>query len=172
MHFGQKLNLSHAVFIGKTEERHIRSSQKLWQACVAAGDIYKKKYTGLYCIGCEEFKTPKELIDDKCPEHRRYELEKVEEENYFFKLSNYQEKLGQLLDSGELEILPEKRKNEIREFVRQGLSDFSISRSATRAKGWGIPVPGDDSQVIYVWFDALVNYISELGYDSESELFK
>ena len=165
---GQVLNLSNDDFVRTTEERHIRASQKLWQACDKAGDIYKKAYKGLYCVGCEEFKTKKELVDELCPEHKT-KPEEVEEENYFFKLSKYQDQLEKLIDSGSLQIIPETKKNEMREFVRQGLEDFSISRSTARAKNWGIDVPNDSSQKIYVWFDALINYITALGYGSDDE---
>src|SRR3989344_4846926 len=136
------LNLSNDDFIRTTEDRHIRSSQKLWLLCDKAGDIYKKKYKGLYCVGCEEFKTKKELVDGLCSEHK-VAPEEVEEENYFFKLSKYDKQLLKLIESGELKIVPEVRKNEIAEFIKSGLEDFSISRSGERARGWGRPGPGD-----------------------------
>jgi len=164
------LNLSFDDFIRTTEERHIRGAQKLWQAC-DPDDIYKKEYRGLYCVGCEQFYTEKELVDGKCPEHGIVP-ETVEEENYFFKLSKYQKQLEKLIESDELKIVPESRKNEVLSFIRGGLEDFSISRSKARAKGWGIPVPGDEKQVIYVWFDALSNYINALGYADDGEKFK
>lgn len=165
------LNLSNDDFIRTTEERHVKSAQKLWTRCIEAGDIYKKKYKGLYCVGCEEFKTHKELIDGLCPEHH-VAPEEVEEENYFFRLSKYESQLAALIDSGDLKIIPDSKKNEVREFIKGGLEDFSISRSVARAKGWGIPVPDDDSQIMYVWFDALVNYISALGYADGGDLFQ
>lgn len=173
------LNLSNDDFIRTSvEERHIKGVQKLWRACQK--DIYKKKYSGLYCVGCESFKTEKELINGECPEHSGKKLELVEEENYFFKLSKYQAKLLQLIESGEFKIIPESRKHEIINFIKAGLEDFSISRSKERAKNgstpltasWGIPVPGDPEQLIYVWFDALANYINALGYAENSEQFK
>src|SRR3972149_298201 len=164
------LNLSFDDFIRTTEERHILGAQKLWQAC-DPGDIYKNKYRGLYCVGCEQFYTEKELVDGKCPEHGTVP-ETVEEENYFFKLSKYQNRLEKLIESNELGIVPESRRNEILSFIKGGLEDFSISRSKARAKGWGIPVPGDKNQVIYVWFDALSNYINALGYADDGEKFK
>ena len=163
------LNISFDDFIRTTEERHIKGAQKLWKAC--AKDIYKKQYRGLYCVGCETFYTEKELVEGKCPEHGTTP-ETVEEENYFFKLSNYQGRLKKLIESDELKIIPETRKNEVLSFINQGLEDFSISRSKERAKGWGVPVPGDPSQVIYVWFDALSNYINGLGYAEDGEPFK
>src|SRR3989344_575551 len=163
------LNISFDDFIRTTEERHIKGAQRLWKAC--AKDIYKKQYRGLYCVGCETFYTEKELVEGKCPEHGTTP-ETVEEENYFFKLSNYQGRLKKLIESDELKIIPETRKNEVLSFINQGLEDFSISRSKERAKGWGVPVPGDPSQVIYVWFDALSNYINGLGYAEDGEPFK
>ena len=165
------LNISNDDFIRTTEGRHIKGAQKLWRACEAAGDIYKKKYKGLYCVGCEEFKTEKDLIDGLCPEHNT-KLEEIEEENYFFRLSKYQDKVEKLIFSDELRIVPITRKNEALSFIRQGLQDFSISRSRERAKNWGIPVPGDDSQIIYVWYDALTWFINALGYSDNEEKFK
>lgn len=163
------LNISNNDFIRTTEKRHVEGVHKFWKACKSE-DIYKKGYEGLYCVGCEEFKTQKDLIEGVCPEHR-VKPEVVEEENYFFKLSNYQDKLLKLIESDELKITPSSRKNEILEFIRGGLEDFSISRSRERAKNWGISVPGDDSQIIYVWFDALTNYINALGYGEDDARF-
>lgn len=160
------LNLSFDDFIRTTEERHFKGAQKLWKACEK--DIYKKKYSGLYCVGCEEFYKEEELIDGLCPDHKT-KLELIEEENYFFKLSKYQDKIKNLIESDEIKIIPESRKNEIVSFINSGLQDFCISRSNERAKDWGISVPGDDSQKMWVWFDALSNYINALGYGSEDE---
>lgn len=167
----QILNLSWDDFIRTTEPRHIRSAQKLWSAC-KKDDIYKKKYKGLYCVGCEEFKTSKDLENGRCTEHPNLPLQAVEEENYFFRLSAYQKELQKLVESDKLEVIPETRKNEMLSFVKQGLEDFSISRSRERAEGRGIPVPGDESQVQYVWFDALTNYIAALGYSDDGEKLK
>ncbi|PJE57719.1 MAG: methionine--tRNA ligase [Candidatus Portnoybacteria bacterium CG10_big_fil_rev_8_21_14_0_10_38_18] len=164
------LNLSWDDFIRTTEERHIKGAQKLWQSCKKE-DIYKKKYKGLYCVGCEAFLTEKELIDGLCPEHKK-KPEIIEEENYFFRLSSYQKELEKLISSDKLKITPETRKNEVLSFIKSGLEDFSISRSNERAKNWGISVPGDDSQKIYVWFDALSNYINALDYAKNGKLFK
>lgn len=163
------LNLSFDDFIRTTEERHVKGAQKFWQACKAE-DIYKKKYKGHYCVGCETFYTTKDLEKGKCPEHKT-KPEVIEEENYFFKLSAYQNKLKRLIESGELEIIPKERKNEVLSFIDQGLEDFSISRSAKRAKGWGIPVPNDDKQIMYVWMDALSNYITALDYTKDGKLY-
>lgn len=164
-----KLNAKPNYFIKtSSDDLHRRGAQKLWSNCKKE-DIYKKSYKGLYCEGCEEFKTEKDLINGECPEHLGKKLVEVEEENYFFKLSNFQKKLEEIIESGELQIIPETRKNEMLSFIRGGLEDFSISRSNARAKNWGIPVPNDDSQMMYVWFDALSNYINALGYADESE---
>lgn len=164
------LNISNNDFIRTTTKKHFDASQKIWQAC-RKEDIYKKKYSGLYCVGCETFYTAKELIDGKCPEHQT-EPEVIEEENYFFKLSNYQKKLEKLIENDEYKIYPSFRKNEALSFIKMGLEDFSISRSKKRAKNWGVPVPNDPDQVIYVWFDALTNYISALDYSGNQKLFK
>ncbi|MFH1225661.1 MAG: methionine--tRNA ligase [bacterium] len=164
------LNLSFDKFVRTTEDYHFKGAQKLWQA-VKKSDIYKKKYAGLYCVGCELFLTEKELENGLCPEHQT-KPELVEEENYFFKLSDYQEKLYQLIESDKLKVSPERYKKEILGFIKQGLEDFSISRSKERAKGWGVPVPGDPEQVMYVWFDALANYITALDYAEEGKLYQ
>ena len=167
-----RLNVSTDDFIKTSQDiRHKEGAQKLWGACKKE-DIYKKTYKGLYCTGCEEFKTAKDLINGECPEHPGKKIEEVEEENYFFKLSNYQKTLEELIESNTLRIIPEIRKNETLAFIRGGLEDFSISRSNTRAKNWGIPVPGDESQMMYVWFDALSNYINALGYAEGGENYQ
>jgi len=167
----EKLGVHLDVFErGSDRQKHWPGVQKLWGLCDKNGDIYKKSYTGLYCVGCESFKTEKELVDGKCPEHLT-EPEKVTEENYFFKLSNYQEKLLELIESNNLQIIPENKRNEIISFIKQGLDDFSISRSKERARGVGVPVPNDDSQVMYVWFDALAIYITGIGYGYDEENF-
>lgn len=160
------LHGSYDDFIRTREDRHIKGAQHLWSSCKPE-DIYKKSYKGLYCVGCEAFYLEKDLAEDgTCPVHKK-PLQVVEEENYFFKLSNYQDQLKEAIESGEMEIKPESRKNEILSFIEGGLEDFSISRSQERAKRWGVPVPGDDSQVMYVWFDALSNYINALGFGSD-----
>ncbi|MBV7336027.1 methionine--tRNA ligase [Chloroflexi bacterium TSY] len=169
---GQVLNLSFDDFIRTSaEQRHIQGTHKFWQACDANGDIYKEAYRGYYCVGCEVFLSSDELVDGACPIHGT-KPDLIEEENYFFRLSRYQDKLIELIESDQLRIVPETRKNEILSFIRQGLEDFSISRSSQRAKGWGIPVPGDPEQVIYVWFDALTNYITGPGYATGGELYQ
>lgn len=164
------LNLSNDAFIRTTEKRHFAGAQKLWLTCKKE-DIYKRKYEGLYCLGCEEFKKEADLEKGLCPEHKK-KPEMVAEENYFFRLSKYQNKLAQLVQSDQLKIVPQSRKNEVLSFIKQGLEDFSISRTKERTKGWGVPVPGDSSQVMYVWFDALSNYITALDYAGDGKLFK
>jgi len=158
------LDLSFDDFIRTSVDvRHASGVQKLWEACDQNGDIYQRAYAGLYCVGCEQFYAENELADGLCPEHL-VAPELVEEQNYFFRLSRYTDRLRELIESDQLRIVPRTRKNEVLGFIRGGLADFSISRSRARARGWGIPVPGDAEQVTYVWFDALGNYISALGY--------
>ncbi|MBU1203428.1 methionine--tRNA ligase [Patescibacteria group bacterium] len=164
------LNLSFDDFIRTTEGRHFKGAQKLWKACKSE-DIYKKQYKGYYCVGCESFLLEKDLVDGKCLTHQK-EPDIVEEENYFFKLSNYQDKLLKLIESEEYKIIPESRKNEIISFIKMGLEDFSISRSVERAHGWGVPVPDDDKQIMYVWIDALSNYINALDYLNDGQLYQ
>ncbi len=165
----QTLNLSFEDFIRTREDRHMKGAQKMWSN-FKPEDVYTKTYKGLYCVGCEAFYTEEEAEEGKCPTHKK-QLEAVEEENYFFKLSNYQKKLEHLIESGELKIYPETRKNEMLSFIKQGLEDFSISRSMERAKNFGVTVPGDESQVMYVWVDALSNYINVLDYANEGNLY-
>lgn len=162
----EAFNLSYDNFIRTTDEAHKAAAQEMWRRCDAKGDIYKKKYTGLYCVGCEAFKTESDLVDGKCPDHL-IEPEEVEEENYFFKLSNYQTYLLEYL-AREGSIVPDFRRQEAINFVQSGLEDLSISREKTRMD-WGVPVPGDDNHVMYVWFDALTNYISTLGWPEDAE---
>ena len=156
---------------GSDQKTHFPSSQKLWTLCEK--DIYTKKYKGLYCVGCETFYEKGELNEKgECFEHPGKKLDEVEEENYFFKLSRYQDQLIKLIETGELEIVPEERKNEVLSFLKGGLQDISISRSNERAKNWGVPVPGDDKQRIYVWFDALNIYQSGVGFGWDEEKYK
>ena len=156
---------------GSDSEKHWPGVQKLWKLCEGNGDIYKKEYEGLYCVGCESFKTNEELIDSLCPVHQ-IKPELVKEENYFFRLSKYQEQLIQLIESNELKIAPANKKAEALSFIKSGLEDFSISRSNERARGVGVPVPGDPSQKIYVWYDALAIYITGIGFGWDEEKFK
>ena len=156
---------------GSDQKLHWLGVQNLWKKCLENGDIYKKTYKGLYCVGCEQFYKKTELKDGKCPEHLR-EPEVVEEENYFFKLSKYQDRLLKLIESDELKVFPKARRNETLGFVRQGLEDFSVSRPKERLEGLGVPVPGDDSQIMYVWFDALTIYMTASGWGYDETLWK
>jgi methionyl-tRNA synthetase len=165
----EALNLSFDDFIRTTEPRHIKGAQKLWLACKK--DIYKKIYRGLYCVGCEEYYKEEELVNGLCPEHKT-KPELVEEENYFFRLSKYQNQLIKIIEKDKIKIIPETRKTEILTFLQRGLEDICISRSAERARGWGIDVPGDPSQKIWVWFDALSNYINAVGYGTNQRKFQ
>lgn len=162
----EALNLSPDNFIRTTDPAHKAAVHEMWKRWDAAGDIYKKKYSGLYCVGCESFKTESDLVDGLCPDHK-VAPEEIEEENYFFRLSNYQAYLEDYLATPDV-IVPEYRRQEALTFVKKGLEDISISRETTRMD-WGIPVPGDDSQVVYVWFDALTNYISTLGWPADAD---
>lgn len=164
------LNLSNSDFIRTTDrKRHWPTVHKVWQKLKENGDIYKKKYKGLYCVGCESFLTKRDLVDGKCPIHKK-EPEVIEEENYFFKLSRYQDQLKEILESNQIKIFPELRKNEMLNFVKDGLEDVSCSRDKSKVE-WGVPVPDDDNQKIYVWFEALINYISALDYSENSDKF-
>jgi len=165
----KKLDISNNNFIRTSDrERHWPGAQLLWKKLVEAGDIYKGKYSGYYCVGCEAYVTEKDLIDGKCPYHFK-EPEKIEEENYFFKLSRYVDEIKNKIESGELKILPESRKNEILGMIKEGVGDISFSRPKEKLSDWGVPVPDDESQLMYVWCDALANYISALGYGSNNE---
>jgi methionyl-tRNA synthetase len=161
-----RLSLSFDDFIRTgSDPRHRPGVERLWRACEASGDLYRKTYEGLYCVGCEQFYPPAELVEGNCPEHGT-PPQLVAEENWFFRLSRYAGRLRDEIVSGRLRIEPASRRNEVLAFIAGGLEDFSVSRSVTRARGWGIPVPGDPTQVIYVWWDALGNYITALNYGS------
>ena len=171
----KKLNVTFDIWQrGSDTAAHFPSSQKLWNLCEKNGDIYKKSYSGLYCVGCETFYATDELNENgECFEHPGRKLDEVSEENYFFRLSKYQGFIEDLLESGELKIFPDFRKNEALGFVKKGLEDFSISRSRERARGWGIPVPNDPNQIMYVWFDALNIYQTGLKFgQSDDSLYK
>ena len=159
----EKLNISHSDFIRTSDKKkHWPGAQMLWTKLLAAGDIYKDTYKGLYCVGCEAFITEKDLIDGKCPNHNT-PPETIEEENYFFRLSKYADRIRQSIERDEVEIIPMARKNEILSFLDEGLQDISISRPEGEVL-WGVPVPNEPGQMMYVWFEALINYISALGY--------
>lgn len=162
----EKLDLSYDAFIRTTDEKHVAAAQEFWRRCAARGDIYKKDYQVKYCVGCELEKQESELVDGFCPFHPGKELEERNEENYFFRFSAYQERLLALYDERPDFVVPQHRLNEIRAFIERGPQDFSISRLKEKMS-WGIPVPDDDDHVMYVWFDALVNYISTLDWPDE-----
>jgi methionyl-tRNA synthetase len=149
------------------DERHVAAVNALWAACEARGDLERRPYRGVYCVGCEQFLDPDELEQGACPEHR-VTPELVEEENWFFRLSRYEATIRDAFASGRIRIEPPERAREVERLLEKGLRDVSVSRSRVRARGWGIPVPGDAEQVIWVWFDALANYLTTLGYPSNS----
>lgn len=164
------LNLKDDInFIRTTDINHVQAAQVFWKTCYDNGYIYKKDYTIKYCVGCELEKTDSELVEGKCPVHKTVP-EHIQEENYFFRLSMFQDKLLALYDQNPSLVIPAFRLEEMKVFVKAGLQDFSISRLASKMP-WGIPVPGDDTQVMYVWFDALVNYISAIGWPTDMETF-
>jgi len=165
------LNLSYTNFIRTTDPDHVKAAQEFWKLCDKNGDIYKKNYKTKYCVGCELEKTDSELVGGKCPLHPKLTIEVIEEENYFFKFSKYQKPLLDFYEQNPDFVIPEGKFNEIKSFVKEGLQDFSISRLKSKMP-WGVDVPGDDKQVMYVWFDALVNYISTLGWPKDEKKFK
>ncbi len=168
----ERLNIFEGLnFIRTTDEHHKKAAQEFWKLCLAKGDIYKKTYSVKYCVGCELEKTDSELEDNKCPIHPNMEIELIEEENYFFRFSKYQEKLLELYKNNPQFVVPASRLGEISKFVEGGLQDFSISRLKEKMS-WGVPVPDDDTQVMYVWFDALINYISTLGWPEDNQKFE
>ncbi len=165
------LNISNDDFIRTTDKkRHWPGAQKLWLKLAEAGDIYKKKYKGLYCAGHEAFVTDKDLVNGVCALHKT-KPEIIEEENYFFRLSRYSKKIKLFVKSGKLKVSPISRKNEILSLLKEGLEDISFSRPA-KSLSWGIPVPNDSNHTMYVWCDALSNYITAPGYDKETVKFK
>lgn len=164
------LNLSYTNFIRTTDQNHIEASQEFWKKCLENGDIYKKNYKIKYCVGCELEKTDSELVEGHCPLHSNQNLEIYEEENYFFRFSKYQQPLLKLYKDNSDFVIPQFRQKEIQVFVEQGLEDFSVSRLKSKMP-WGIDVPGDKDHVMYVWFDALINYISAIGWPKDLEKF-
>ena len=165
----KRLNIANDDFIRTTEPRHRTAVEKLLQACYEAGDIELGKYSGLYCVGCEEYYVEDELLDGKdCPIHKK-PVEYFEEENYFFRLSRFEQRLLDWYDAHPGAIVPDFRANEVRGFIKGGLRDFSISRTSLQ---WGIPIPWDTKHVTYVWFDALTNYLSAVGYGSDDEQYR
>ncbi len=164
------LGITFDDFIRTTEERHERAVVRFWKAVEQSGDIELREYEGWYCGGCEAFKAESDIVQGVCPLHPNRALEKLKERNYFFKLSNYRDQLLALYDQGSTFVMPETRRHEIRNYVDEHMADLSISREAKKVSV-GIPVPGDDTQRIYVWFDALINYLSVIGYGTDDALF-
>lgn len=166
----QTLEISNSDFIRTVEERHRQTVQKFWERCLQSGDIYKGKYEGLYCTGCETYYQESDLEQGLCPVHH-VKPELLSEENYFFRFSRFQRQLEEHLDKHRDFIVPESKYNEVVQFVKRGLQDISISRS-TKTLSWGVPVPGDSQKVVYVWFDELLNYLSGIGFSEEEDEFK
>jgi methionyl-tRNA synthetase len=158
------LDLSFDDFIHTSADpRHRPAVERLWRAVAAQGDLDRRAYEGDYCVGCEAFVALDEQVGGRCPDHGT-PVERLAEDNWFFRLSAYQDVLDELISTGRLAVEPAPFRHEVLRFVRAGLTDISVSRSSARARGWGVPVPGDPDQVVYVWFDALTNYVSALGY--------
>lgn len=167
-----KLNISNDYWIRTTEERHIRASQEMFRRAREKGDIYKSKYTGWYCPNCNNFYTSEELVGGRCPNHPTLYPEWLEEENYFFALSRYGDRLREHIESHPQFIVPASRRAEVLGLIKQGLRDFSVSRQVRPGTPvWGVPIPDDPQQVIYVWFDALTNYLTAVGFPDETDKF-
>jgi methionyl-tRNA synthetase len=168
--FADRLAISYDSFIRTSDDGHVSAAQEFWRRCEAAGDIYKAEYEIKYCVGCELEKTDSELANGRCPLHPSLEIEIRKEENYYFRFSKYQEALLTLYENQKNFVVPEERMREIKSFVSAGLKDFSISRRREKLS-WGIPVPDDPDHVMYVWFDALVNYVSAIGWPTDQQRF-
>ncbi len=165
------LNISYDRYCRTTSDVHKKGASKLWLKMIEKNDLYKSEYSGNYCIGCESYKTLNELVDGKCPYHPNREIIELKEENYFFKLKNYVDELIQIYENDEIEIIPNKRKAEIIGILKSELEDVSFSRQKKKMP-WGIPVPNDEEHVMYVWADALSNYITNVGYEYDETEFK
>lgn len=164
----KKIGISNDLFIRNSDQKkHWPGAIKLWEKLLESKDIYKASYKGLYCVGCEKFITEKELVDGKCPDHDKAP-ESVEEENYFFRLSRYEDQVRELLENDTIKIRPAAHKRELLAFINEGLEDISFSRKEG-AVPWGIPVPNDPDQMMYVWCEELSNYVSALGYGTKDE---
>lgn len=161
------LGLSFDRFIRTTEADHVKAVEKFWKAVEAKGDIYKGTYEGLYCKGCEAFVLESDLVDGLCQYHKKAP-DKIKEDNYFFRLTAYKDALLQYIDAHPEFVQPESRRNEVVSYIKNFMTDVSISRSTMK---WGIAVPGDESQRIYVWFDALINYLTGVGYGTDEKMF-
>jgi len=164
-----ELEMTNNDFIRTTQERHVAGVNKFWAAVSEKGDIYEGEYEGMYCTGCEGFKLESDLVDGLCPMHKKAP-DIIKEKNYFFKLTAYRDALLKHIDENPDFIQPVSRRNEVRSYVEKFMEDISISRDVGSVKA-GIPVPGDESQVIYVWFDALLNYMTAVGYGTDDELY-
>lgn len=162
------LNISNNDFIRTTEERHEKVVQNFLNILYEKNLLYKDKYEGLYCVGCEAFKTDSELVDGKCPDHNKVPV-LLSEENWFFKFSQFNDRLSKLIEKDEILIRPRTRKNEMLAFLKEGLQDFSISREKVE---WGIKLPFDKKHTCYVWIDALINYISAVGFGMDTKRFE
>jgi len=169
--FAKKLNISNDVFTRTTDPHHVTAAQEFWKRCEVAGDIYKAEHEITYCVGCELEKTDSELNHGHCLLHPNLEIEIRKEENYYFRFSKYQNALLELYSTQPAFVVPEERLHEIHTFVATGLKDFSMSRRREKLS-WGVPVPGDDAHVMYVWFDALVSYVSAIGWPDNMAVFK
>lgn len=169
--FADELDISYTSFIRTTDKEHKHSAEEFWRRSKENGYIYKKHYSVKYCVGCELEKTDSELVNGCCPIHPNLEIELIEEENYFFAFSKFADRLLELYRDRPDFVIPDYRLNEIRSFVKRGLTDFSISRLKEKMP-WGVGVPDDEDQVMYVWFDALVNYISAIGWPKDLETFE
>jgi methionyl-tRNA synthetase len=165
------LDISIDDFIRTTEERHVIGVRRFWEAVQKSGDIYESTYEGFYCVGCEAFKTETEIVNGRCPLHPNKELESLKEKNYFFRLTKYREALLAMYEAPVGFVMPEARRNEIRNYVAEHLTDISISRAA-KSVNTGIRVPGDEDQRIYVWFDALINYLTAARYGTDEKMFR
>ena len=163
-----KLCISNDDFIRTSDDRHVRRVQRVFQKIYEKGDIYLGMYEGWYCIPCESFWTDGQLVDNKCPDCNR-SVERLKEENYFFRLSKYRDRIIEHFEKHSDFIRPDSRRNELWKRIMSGVDDISVSRAAVE---WGIPVPMNPKHTIYVWIDALLNYITALGYDDEPERFK
>lgn len=167
----KSLNLSYNNFIRTTDPHHKKAAQEIWKRCLKNGFIEKGTYKAKYCVGCELEKQDSELVDNRCPIHPNLQIELIEEENYFFKFSRFGEKLLTLYKKFSDFVIPEHRLKEITNFVSAGLQDFSVSRLKEKLP-WGVEVPDDNKHVMYVWFDALTNYISALGWPENETRFE
>ncbi len=167
-----KLDISYDRWIRTTEEVHFRAAQEMFRRAQERGDVYKALYSGWYCPNCNNFYRDEDLVEGKCPEHPTIALEWVEEENYFFALTRYSESLLAYIATHPRFVEPPSRLADLMGFFRQGLRDFAISRKVNpQRSAWGVPVPGDPEQVLYVWFDALTNYLTAVGFPDNLELF-